>query len=269
MRHRILLVPILVGVLAVSVTAQTIRIGAPARAPITENDVLMLHEYDKASGQRYGTMPLRYVTEIRRRLSDLMEIAVLDAAHGAAYATREAAMAAGQGVSFYNPVVRSAWLQSGDASVNALSVLRVQPALGRDFSDADVQSGRRVAILTAGAWQRMYQSRPDVIGTSVWKRGGGDPQAFEIIGVLPPGAMTTNPEIDPEQDVLLLAPPLRENAGPEGRCFAAVVRLKSGVTLDRAQRAIDDAVTAAQRALGRPGDLGAILDTLRRGPAAR
>jgi hypothetical protein len=113
----------------------------------------------------------------------------------------------------------------------------------------------------------MFQRSPDVIGRTVWTSGGGRaPLVHAVIGVLPPGVFSTTPELDPDLDVILLAQTSFEEPRADERAYAPVVRLKPGVSVDRANAAIDAAVIAAQRAIQSPNypGFGARLDTLRR-----
>ncbi|HSC27918.1 MAG TPA: ABC transporter permease, partial [Vicinamibacterales bacterium] len=65
-----------------------------------------------------------------------------------------------------------------------LPLLRVQPLLGRSFTEADeVEGAGRVVLLSYGFWQRQYGGSPDVIGRSIEL----NEQAWEIVGVLPRG----------------------------------------------------------------------------------
>lgn len=65
---------------------------------------------------------------------------------------------------------------------NLLSVLRVQPQLGRNFLPReDVPGNDRVVIISQRCWQQRFGARPDVIGHIV--RVDGEPH--EIVGVLP------------------------------------------------------------------------------------
>jgi len=250
-----------------SLTAQTIRIGAVAVSSATDADVLVLHEYDKATGKPYGTMPIRYVTEIHQRAASFLDIAIVEPRFGgpSLYSTRQAALAAAKPSVLGRPNEMS--LTAGEASFNALSVLGVQPELGRDSTQSDVERGRRLVLLTDGGWRRAFGGRADVIGQIVWAaRSQEPPQACEIIGVLPAYVSTATPEIDPKLDALVLAQMLFDTPLPDERAFAPIVRLKPAVTLGAAQQAIDEAVAGAQRALGaeRYAGQGARLDTLRR-----
>jgi len=68
-------------------------------------------------------------------------------------------------------------------TTNMLSILGVQPQLGRDFSaDEEALDKSRVAIVTYAFWQRHFGGRADAIGQTL--RLGGVPHT--IVGVLPP-----------------------------------------------------------------------------------
>ena len=78
------------------------------------------------------------------------------------------------GFSDFIPVIAS--------SSNLLSVLQVQPALGRGFLPEDDQPGHGDGIiLNAPAWERFFGKRPDVIGQSL-KMGE---KVYTVIGVMP------------------------------------------------------------------------------------
>ncbi|HKO12237.1 MAG TPA: ABC transporter permease [Acidobacteriaceae bacterium] len=67
-------------------------------------------------------------------------------------------------------------------SWNLFSVLRVQPALGRTFTEAeDHPNANRVAILSWSLFKRRYGGNPSVIGSQLRLDGN----AYTIIGVLP------------------------------------------------------------------------------------
>jgi len=68
---------------------------------------------------------------------------------------------------------------------NALSLLGVQPAIGRVFTEADAPIGsepQRVAVLTYRFWQRRFAGQPNAIGQTLQLNG----EPFTVIGVVPP-----------------------------------------------------------------------------------
>jgi putative ABC transport system permease protein len=125
------------------------------------------------------------------------------------------------------------WTSDGEAqivlglSVTAtfLPTLKIAPALGRNFLDAEDRPGgnTRVVLLGDGFWRRAFGADPSVIGRAITLNS----QPYTIIGVLPAsfrwGANT---------DMLApLAPdPARNRADHR---LAAIGRLKDGVTIER------------------------------------
>jgi predicted permease len=112
-------------------------------------------------------------------------------------------------------------------SASTLSLLRVQPRVGRFFDAQDDTPGQPLrVILTYGYWQRRFGGAEAVVGRNI--RVDGRPA--DVIGVLPASFkfLRTRPEI-------LLPMPLDANA-PRGVSFGfqALARLKPGVTLDQA-----------------------------------
>ena len=70
----------------------------------------------------------------------------------------------------------------GDVTSDFLSVLGVEPALGRGFSADDDRPGApAVALLTHELWQRRFARNPEVVGHTIAMNG----TSYNIIGVLP------------------------------------------------------------------------------------
>ena len=68
------------------------------------------------------------------------------------------------------------------ASAGLLPLLRIQPALGRNFTAAEDVFGKgRVAILSHRLWQERFNGANDVLGKSLTLNG----EIYSIIGVLP------------------------------------------------------------------------------------
>jgi putative ABC transport system permease protein len=124
------------------------------------------------------------------------------------------------------------------ASTNILSALGVTPVLGRNFLPEEEQPAKAsVALITHGIWQRRYAGDPGVIGQTIIV----DAKPYTIIGILPawlkaPGLTLTN-SAEPEVWIPLMPAPNEQN-----RNFAnmrIVARLKSGISLERAQSDVD------------------------------
>jgi putative ABC transport system permease protein len=66
---------------------------------------------------------------------------------------------------------------------NFLSLLGVQPALGRGFTDGDDRPGATAtAVISSGFWKRRYGANPAVVGKTIMLNA----KPYTIIGVLPP-----------------------------------------------------------------------------------
>src|SRR5688572_20467450 len=112
-------------------------------------------------------------------------------------------------------------------SRGVLETLRVQPMLGRAFTDADYQAaGPGVVILGWGYWQRRFGGDPSVVGRTLTS----DSRPLKIVGVMPRGfrVVTAEPEV--------LVPLWLDRSTLTLVFFQyeMVARLKPGVTLAQA-----------------------------------
>ncbi len=135
---------------------------------------------------------------------------------------------------------------------NTLRLLRVRPALGRGFTDADALPGAPgVAMISHKTWTGRYQQAPSVLGRVI--RINGDPAT--IVGVMP--ERFGFPETEDLWQPLRLALPAHRG---DGRGIDVMGRLKTGITLPAAQA--DMRLIAAQLAAKYPEnkDLTAQVD---------
>lgn len=125
-------------------------------------------------------------------------------------------------------------MMTARVSVEFLSLLGIQPLEGRGvLSEEDHPGGRRVAILTHGAWVRWFGSKP-IIGEIIKL----DDEPFEVIGILPQNFRFPEP-----LNVEVLVPlalgedqATRQAAAKTGAKMVKVIaRLKPGVTIEQAQ----------------------------------
>ena len=112
-------------------------------------------------------------------------------------------------------------------SPNMLSVLGVQPALGRGFTAADDQPGAPgVVLLSDKLWKRRFAADPGILGRTLTLNG----QPYSVIGVMPPSFK--HPQRAELWVPIALTPQLMANRN--NTMLRLVGRLKPGVTHERA-----------------------------------
>jgi putative ABC transport system permease protein len=77
-------------------------------------------------------------------------------------------------------------------SASMLSVLGVEPRLGRSFTDEEAREERAVVMLSSELWQRRYAGDPGLVGSTVGIEG----RRYDVVGILPAG-------LDVPQDLAL------------------------------------------------------------------
>jgi len=119
-----------------------------------------------------------------------------------------------------------AWVLGGWVSPGLTDTMGVSPILGRWFAKADDSLN---VVISYGLWQRMFGGSPDVLGKKLIL----DLAVASIVGVMPAGYQTLNPDIDfwRLQTDENLANALRS----PNRVFNLFARLKPGVTIEQAQ----------------------------------
>jgi len=129
-------------------------------------------------------------------------------------------------------------------SSSTLSLLRVQPQLGRPFgAEDDLPGGPPRAILTAGYWQRRFGGAEDIVGRLITING----TPTEVIGVLPASFKFLS-----QRPAVLLPLPLDPSA-PRFISFGfqGLARLKPGVTLEQANADVAHMITLLPPAFAR------------------
>jgi putative ABC transport system permease protein len=142
-----------------------------------------------------------------------------------------------EGVAAYNSAVmtltgrgepQQIWVTSATPSL--APVLRVSPALGRWFTDAEgVTGAASVAVLSHGLWVRQFGSDRSIIGRSITLNG----EPAEVIGVMP--AAFTFP--DTRSEVWRAAQSTRATASFLFN-LTGIARLREGATIDTARTEI-------------------------------
>ncbi|HWM94889.1 MAG TPA: ABC transporter permease [Thermoanaerobaculia bacterium] len=126
---------------------------------------------------------------------------------------------------------------------SVFGVLRIQPALGRNFTEEEGGPGTQpVAILSHGLWQRRFGGDRDVTGSTL--QVDGVPR--RIVGVMPEGFRF------PSRDIQLWIPLVVDRANlAEGNFnYPGVGRLRPGIAPERATRELSALVWRLPEALG-------------------
>jgi len=112
---------------------------------------------------------------------------------------------------------------------DVLQALRVEPQLGRIFTEADSTSRGApfapVVVLTHAYWQRRFGGDPSVIG----RRLIADSMPAEVIGVMPEGFRFL--DMEPAAEVITLVTLERSGMRIGGFGYHSLARLKPGVTI--------------------------------------
>ncbi len=134
-------------------------------------------------------------------------------------------------------------------SPSMFSTLRVQPALGAAFTDANMQIGAdKVAVISHQLWQDAFAGSQDAIGKNLRLHG----ENYQVLGIMPPGF------IFPDRDARVWVPFAftTEQISDEerGSEFSnSIGRLKPGATLAQLDAQMDAIVQRnAERLLADP-----------------
>jgi len=123
-------------------------------------------------------------------------------------------------------------LRVGSADDALPEVLGVGPAMGRWFTRSEAApGGERVAVLTHEHWVTRLGGDPSVLGRSLQLDG----EPYTIVGVLPEGFRFTRPNRTTVPDLWIPVGTLDLPFSDENHAFDAIGRLRSDVSLARAQ----------------------------------
>jgi putative ABC transport system permease protein len=140
------------------------------------------------------------------------------------------------------------------ASTSLLDLLAIRPFIGRGFLPEEQQAGRsHVVLLTTGLWKSRFGAAPSIIGKAVKLND----EAYTVIGILP--AQFDFPPNAPAKLVVPLEPDLNRGHG----FLNVVARLKSGVTLARAQAEMDTICARLEHQYQQDRGVGVNLEPLR------
>jgi putative ABC transport system permease protein len=169
----------------------------------------------------YPRLPVnaRHFFEWRERSSSFSELAIIDGRHFVLTRAGEPEQVTGAKV-----------------STNFLSMLGVQPQLGRSFLEEEDQAGHdRVAVISDALWSRKFHRDPSLVGRSITLDGA----SRVVVGILPasfhfPRLDSRFADIPRKADILV--PAAFDRAGLEwlGEFnYSVIGRLNPGVTLQQ------------------------------------
>ncbi|MES2695984.1 MAG: ABC transporter permease [Verrucomicrobiota bacterium] len=153
-----------------------------------------------------------------------------------------------QDIAMYDPV--SLVVTSGEprrisgllVSANLGTALRVQPRIGRMFTEEDAARSAPVAILSHAAWLKHHGGAEDTLGRKIQIDG----RPIEIVGVMPEGFYFS----DKNTEVWLPLAPPAANDGANVRGVGAlrvIARLAPGIPLTQAQSELSAIAAALER----------------------
>ena len=121
-------------------------------------------------------------------------------------------------------------VNAAECSWNLIPTLGVEPALGRNFTAADDRpSAAPTVILSWGLWKRRFGGDPSILGQSIHL----DAKSYVVLGVMPAWFAF------PDHTTQLWTPVYHEESpkemeAPDSHDFAAIGRLKPGVSAEEA-----------------------------------
>lgn len=142
-------------------------------------------------------------------------------------------------------------------SPSYLRVWRMRTTMGRLFADDEDRAEKRdVAVLTHSLWQRRFDGRRDILGSSI--RLDGRPHT--VIGVTAPGGLIALEGCD-----MVFVPLAAEKVadGPGVHYYQVAARLKPGVTVAQSQEAMTALADALRKEDRRFGDWGVVVRSMR------
>jgi putative ABC transport system permease protein len=133
---------------------------------------------------------------------------------------------------------------AGAVGADFFAVVRAQPQLGRVFApDEDMAARGHVVILSDGFWKSHFASAHDVVGRTLTLDG----EAYTIVGVMPPRFSLASWAIAARDIWVPLAYTDAERAVRDNHNAQVIARLKSGVTVARAQSEMNLISTRLER----------------------
>jgi putative ABC transport system permease protein len=124
-------------------------------------------------------------------------------------------------------------------TANLISLLGVQPLLGRGFTEAEGQAGGPEAVLLSeGLWRQSFHGDPSIVSKTVRISG----QPYTVVGVMP-ASFRFPEQLELSKAVWLPLQPTPEMSRDRGyNFFNVIAELLPGVSKTQAQRELDSIV---------------------------
>ena len=114
-------------------------------------------------------------------------------------------------------------------------LLRINPALGRTFTEEDGEVGNeKKVVLSYALWQSQFGGDPGAIGKDIRVDG----QPLVVVGVMPKGFYFLNPNVMLWRP-LAFTPQQKSDEQRHNNNFQNIARLKPGASIERARQQVD------------------------------
>jgi predicted permease len=123
---------------------------------------------------------------------------------------------------------------------NLLSILGIQPTVGRRFSPNEVAESTPVVVVSESLWVRRFGANPNAVGQDIVLNGS----RYTVVGVVPPHFRLPGNSVDVFMPTAFTPQRLAERGE---RSMVVVARLKTGVTRAQAQA---DMISVARAMVG-------------------
>lgn len=120
-------------------------------------------------------------------------------------------------------------------------LLGIQPVRGRWFTPDEDRpgSGARVAVISAGVWQRRFGGRADIVGQVLRLQG----EDWTVIGVMPAGFEIPNNPAEIWLPLQLVVDPAKRDA----RTLRVLARLRDGASIEQATEELTNVAAALEQ----------------------
>ncbi|MGB7845980.1 MAG: permease prefix domain 1-containing protein, partial [Candidatus Acidiferrum sp.] len=137
-------------------------------------------------------------------------------------------------------------IETSSVTANFLTVLGIQPALGRTFlPEEDRPGGPLVVLLADSLWRRKFSADPGIVGKSIELDG----QAFNVVGVLPVSFRFPDKTLSPLCLYPAQFPPKVDWTSRSLRLARVIGRLAPGVSISQAQADLATLATQSNSAI--------------------